>query len=115
MEVFDAVRAVWPEEKPLGMRLSATDWADGGWTLEDTVVLAERLKARGCDYVTASSGGTVPGVASPLRFSKTPVNDKVAPPMLGEHTREVLARVLGLDEAELDALEAGGAVQSRKG
>jgi crotonobetainyl-CoA:carnitine CoA-transferase CaiB-like acyl-CoA transferase len=50
-----------------------------------------------------------------LRFSKTPVNDKVAPPMLGEHTREVLARVLGLDEAELDALEAGGAVQSRKG
>lgn len=66
LEVFDAVRAVWPEEKPLGMRLSATDWAEGGWALEDTVVLSERLKARGCDYVTASSGGTVPGQEIPI-------------------------------------------------
>jgi crotonobetainyl-CoA:carnitine CoA-transferase CaiB-like acyl-CoA transferase len=76
-----------------------------------------QAKARGLmnPALPHGSGGTVPGVASPLRFSKTPVNDKVAPPMLGEHTREVLARVLGLDEAELDALEAGGAVQSRKG
>lgn len=66
LEVFDAVRAVWPEEKPMGMRLSATDWAEGGWTLEDTVVLAQRLKERGCDYVTASSGGTVPGQEIPI-------------------------------------------------
>ena len=58
LEVFDAVRAVWPERKPLGMRLSATDWAEGGWTLEDSVQLARQLKARGCDFVTASSGGT---------------------------------------------------------
>ena len=57
LEVFDAVRAAWPENKPIGMRLSATDWADGGWTLDDSVVLANRLRERGCDYITASSGG----------------------------------------------------------
>jgi NADPH2 dehydrogenase len=60
LEVFDAVRAVWPERKPLGMRISATDWAEGGWTLDDSVVLATRLKERGCDFITASSGGSVP-------------------------------------------------------
>ncbi len=57
LEVFDAIRAVWPESKPLGMRLSATDWAEGGWTLDDSVELATRLRERGCDYITASSGG----------------------------------------------------------
>jgi 2,4-dienoyl-CoA reductase-like NADH-dependent reductase (Old Yellow Enzyme family) len=60
LEVFDAIRAVWPERKPLGVRLSATDWAAGGWTLDDSVHLARALKARGCDFVTASSGGTTP-------------------------------------------------------
>ena len=60
LEVFQAVRAVWPDEKPLGMRLSATDWVDGGWSLADSVVLSTRLRALGCDYITASSGGAVP-------------------------------------------------------
>ncbi|TCT04356.1 NADH:flavin oxidoreductase/NADH oxidase [Aquabacter spiritensis] len=58
LDVFDAVRAVWPAGKPIGVRLSATDWAEGGWTIEDSVVFAAALKARGCDYVTASSGGS---------------------------------------------------------
>lgn len=57
LEIFDAVRAVWPERKPLGMRLSATDWADGGWTIEDSVAISAELKARGCDFICASSGG----------------------------------------------------------
>ncbi len=57
LEVFDAIRAVWPESKPLGMRLSATDWAERGWSLDDSVELAAQLRARGCDYITASSGG----------------------------------------------------------
>jgi 2,4-dienoyl-CoA reductase-like NADH-dependent reductase (Old Yellow Enzyme family) len=57
LEVFDVVRAVWPEHKPLGVRVSATDWAEGGWTLEDTVEFSKALKARGCDYICASSGG----------------------------------------------------------
>ena len=57
LDVFDAVRAVWPERKALGMRISATDWAEGGWTLDDSVTLALQLKQRGCDFITASSGG----------------------------------------------------------
>ena len=60
IEVYEAIRKVWPEHKPLGMRISATDWVDGGWTLDDSVVLATELKKRGCDYITASSGGSVP-------------------------------------------------------
>lgn len=57
LEVFEAVRAAWPEHKPLGVRVSATDWDEGGWTLEETVVFASELKRRGCDYICASSGG----------------------------------------------------------
>lgn len=60
LEVFDAVRAVWPERKPLGMRISATDWAPGGWDLDDSVALASALRNRGCDFITASSGGATP-------------------------------------------------------
>ena len=55
--VFDAVREVWPEHKPLGMRLSGIDWVDGGLTLEDTVAMSAALKQRGCDWVDVSSGG----------------------------------------------------------
>ncbi len=57
LEVFDAMRAAWPADKPLGVRVSATDWVDGGWSLEDTVILARELKLRGCDYMAVSSGG----------------------------------------------------------
>ncbi len=57
LEVFDAVRTAWPKEKPLGVRVSASDWVDGGWAIEDSVALAQALKDRGCDYICASSGG----------------------------------------------------------
>jgi anthraniloyl-CoA monooxygenase len=61
LEVFDAVRAVWPAEKPISVRVSASDWLpEGGTTIEDTVVLARELKARGCDLIDVSSGGNVP-------------------------------------------------------
>ncbi|MEA2911017.1 MAG: hypothetical protein QOJ15_3098 [Bradyrhizobium sp.] len=60
LEAFSAVRDAWPERKPLGVRLSATDWADGGWGIEDSVDLAVKLRDRGCDYICASSGGAVP-------------------------------------------------------
>ncbi len=66
IEVFEAVRAVWPEHKPLGMRVSATDWVEGGWTLEETVVLAKELKRRGMDYMDVSSGGLDPRQKIPL-------------------------------------------------
>ncbi len=59
LEVVDAVRAVWPERLPLFVRLSATDWAEGGWTIEQSVRLAKRLREHGVDLVDCSSGGNV--------------------------------------------------------
>ena len=59
IEMFEAVRAVWPEQKPIGMRVSATDWADGGWT-PGVTVLAKELKKRGMDYMDVSTGGLSP-------------------------------------------------------
>lgn len=60
LEVFEAMRVVWPENKPLGVRISATDYAPGGWDLEDSVVFASKLRPRGCDFVDVSGGGLVP-------------------------------------------------------
>ena len=60
LEVFAAVRAVWPESRPLIVRVSATDWVEGGWTPDDTVALAHELKALGCDALDVSSGGLHP-------------------------------------------------------
>lgn len=60
LEVFQAVRAVWPEAKPLGVRVSACDWVEGGWTLDETVEFAKALKALGCDFVDITSGGLDP-------------------------------------------------------
>ena len=57
IEVTDAVRAVWPDELPLVVRISATDWAEGGWNIEESVQLATLLKARGVDLIDCSSGG----------------------------------------------------------
>lgn len=66
LEVFSAVRKVWPADKPLGMRVSATDWVEGGWTPEETVVLARELKALGCDFMDVSTGGLDPRQKIPL-------------------------------------------------
>jgi 2,4-dienoyl-CoA reductase-like NADH-dependent reductase (Old Yellow Enzyme family) len=60
LETFNAVRAVWPADKPMGTRISATDWIDGGWTLDEAVILCRELRALGCDYITVSSGGLSP-------------------------------------------------------
>jgi NADPH2 dehydrogenase len=61
LEVFEAVRAAWPDEKPLGVRFSATDWVAGsGWDLEDAIVYSKALDERGCDFVDVSSGGNSP-------------------------------------------------------
>jgi 2,4-dienoyl-CoA reductase-like NADH-dependent reductase (Old Yellow Enzyme family) len=57
LEVFDAVRQAFGANKPVGVRVSATDWVDGGWDLEQTLVFAQALKSRGCDYIDVSSGG----------------------------------------------------------
>jgi 2,4-dienoyl-CoA reductase-like NADH-dependent reductase (Old Yellow Enzyme family) len=60
MGVTSAVRQVWPQEKPLIVRVSATDWVDGGLVPDDLVVVARELQARGVDLIDCSSGGAVP-------------------------------------------------------
>jgi 2,4-dienoyl-CoA reductase-like NADH-dependent reductase (Old Yellow Enzyme family) len=57
LEVFSAIRAACPDEMPVGVRVSALDYVEGGWTIEETEVFARELKRAGCDYVTVSSGG----------------------------------------------------------
>ncbi len=59
LRVATAVRAAWPDELPLFVRISATDWADGGWTLDDSIVLAQNLRDAGVDLIDCSSGGAV--------------------------------------------------------
>jgi len=65
LAVARAVRDAWPSELPLLVRLSATDWVDGGWTLDESVELSRRLKAAGVDMIDCSSGGLVPGAKIP--------------------------------------------------
>ena len=57
LEVYQAVRSAWPEEKPIGVRISATDWIEGGWDLDSTIKFAKELKSLGCDWMDVSSGG----------------------------------------------------------
>jgi 2,4-dienoyl-CoA reductase-like NADH-dependent reductase (Old Yellow Enzyme family) len=59
MEVTEAVRATWPADLPLLLRISATDWAEGGWDIEEAVQLARRVRDLGIDLVDCSSGGAV--------------------------------------------------------
>jgi 2,4-dienoyl-CoA reductase-like NADH-dependent reductase (Old Yellow Enzyme family) len=66
LEVFDAVRAVFPERKPIGVKVSATDWVEGGWDLAQTIEFARELKKRGVDWIDASSGGVSPQQKIPL-------------------------------------------------
>lgn len=65
-EVATAIREVWPERLPLLLRISATDYAEGGWDLEQSVQLAREVKPLGVDMIDASSGGNVAGVSIPV-------------------------------------------------
>lgn len=66
IEVVESVRAVWPEGNPLFVRISSTDWVDGGWNVDDSVALAGCLKRLGVDLIDCSSGGNAPGARIPL-------------------------------------------------
>ncbi|MBZ9653647.1 NADH:flavin oxidoreductase/NADH oxidase [Phyllobacterium lublinensis] len=66
LEVFDAVRSEVPTEVPVSIRVSATDWVDGGWNLEQTLHFVVELQRRGCDAVHVSSGGLHPGQSIPI-------------------------------------------------
>jgi 2,4-dienoyl-CoA reductase-like NADH-dependent reductase (Old Yellow Enzyme family) len=70
LEVAEAVRAAWPKDNPLFLRVSAVDGLDGGWTMDDTVAYAKELKARGIDVIDCSSGGLV-GSATVARVKRT--------------------------------------------
>ena len=66
LEVFDAVRAAFPAERSVSMRVSGTDWAEGGWDIEQTVAFARALEEHGCSAVHVSSGGLTPHQKIPL-------------------------------------------------
>ncbi len=104
-EVVEAVRGEWPEELPLFLRISATDWAEGGWDVEQSVELVRALGPLGVDLVDCSSGGLVPGV-------KIPVGPGYQTEFAERVRREggVATAAVGLitDPAQADAIVRGG-------
>ena len=78
LEVFRAMRAAWPDEKPMSVRISATDWADGGLTGDDAVEVARAFADAGCDLIDVSTGQTVAD-AEPVfgRMYQTPFSDQI--------------------------------------
>ena len=66
LEVLDAVRAEFPADKPVTMRVSGTDWVEGGWDIEQTIVFAQALEERGCAAIHVSSGGLDPRQQIPM-------------------------------------------------
>jgi 2,4-dienoyl-CoA reductase-like NADH-dependent reductase (Old Yellow Enzyme family) len=115
LEVFDAVRAAFPANKPVTMRVSGTDWAQGGWTIEETVVFAKALEARGCSGIHVSSGGMTPAQKIPVGPSyQVPlaraVKDAVKIPVIavGLITDfEQAEAIIGTGDADMIALARG--------
>ncbi|MBW8770105.1 MAG: NADH:flavin oxidoreductase/NADH oxidase [Gemmatimonadetes bacterium] len=66
LEVFDAVRDAFPQERTVSVRVSGTDWAEGGWDIEQTVAFAQALEAHGCEVIHVSSGGLTPAQQIPV-------------------------------------------------
>src|SRR6185369_1016328 len=66
LEIAGAIRSAWPETLPLFLRISATDWAEGGWTIDDSVELARRVRQSGVDLIDCSSGGLASYAKIPL-------------------------------------------------
>jgi 2,4-dienoyl-CoA reductase-like NADH-dependent reductase (Old Yellow Enzyme family) len=66
LEIVKAVRLVWPDDLPLFLRISASDWLPEGWSLDDSVAFAKILKSKGVDLIDCSSGGIVPDIKIPL-------------------------------------------------
>lgn len=82
LEVLDTIRTVVPEEFPLFVRISATDWADGGWDLDQSLQLATLLKAKGVDLLDVSSGGLVP-------YQKIPIGPAYQLPFASQIKKEI--------------------------
>lgn len=105
VEVFRAVRAALPVDKPLGVKISGTDYAEGGWTAEDAVAYAGELKRLGCAYVTVSGGGLV-------LDAKVPVGPGYQVPYAERVKREadITTGAIGLisDPQQAEDIVAGG-------
>jgi anthraniloyl-CoA monooxygenase len=97
LEVLDGVRAVWPECKPISVRISAVDWLPGGTEVTDAVEIARTLKAHGCDIVDVSAGQTVPD-AKPIygRQFQTPFSDRI------RHEAEIPTMAVGNISSYMD-------------
>lgn len=115
LAVFDAVRAAFPREKPVGMRISASDWVDGGWDIDQSIELARALDARGCDFIHVSSGGLSTAQKIPLEAGyqipfAAQIKAQVSMPVIGvglitepEHAEAIIAE----GHADLVALARG--------
>jgi 2,4-dienoyl-CoA reductase-like NADH-dependent reductase (Old Yellow Enzyme family) len=115
LEVFDAVRAAFPADRPVTMRVSGTDWVEGGWDIEQTIAFAQALEARGCDAINVSSGGlhpaqqipVMPGYQVPLaRAVKQAVNIPVVAVGLITEPEHAEA-IIGNGDADMIALARG--------
>ena len=105
LDTTRAVRRVWPENLPLAVRISAIDWKDGGWDLEQSVALAKRLKAEGVDLLDCSSGGVVPDAKIKVEPGyQVPFAEKV------RHGAEVLTAAVGFitEPKQADDIVRGG-------
>ncbi len=105
LEVFDAVRAVFPAGRPVGVRISATDWVDGSWDTAQSAGFCRELERRGCAYIHVSSAGV-----SPLQ--KVPVGPGYQVPLAAEIRRHVGIPVIAVglitEAAQAEAIVTGG-------
>ncbi len=100
LEATCAVRKVWPASKPLTVRLSCTDWTEGGWTGDDSVALARRLKAKGVDLIDCSTGGNVPNAKIPVGAGyQVPFSEAV------KHGADIATAAVGMITSPMQADE----------
>ncbi len=99
LEIFDAVRGAFPTERPVSMRISGTDWADGGWDLEQSIAFAKALEVRGCSAIHVSSGGMTPAQKIPVGPSYQVPLARVVKEATGMPTIAV-GLITGYDQAE---------------
>jgi 2,4-dienoyl-CoA reductase-like NADH-dependent reductase (Old Yellow Enzyme family) len=106
-EIVTAVRSSWPKGAPLFVRISATDWVEGGWDLEQSIELARSLKQLGVDLIDCSSGGTVPHAKIPAGPGyQTPFAQRI------RHEAEILTGAVGMITSPVQAEQIIGTGQA---
>ena len=106
-QIVTAVRSSWPKGAPLFVRISATDWGEGGWDLEQSIELARSLKQLGVDLIDCSSGGTVPHAKIPAGPGyQTPFAQRI------RHEAEILTGAVGMITSPIQAEQIIGTGQA---